>query len=142
MPVHAPSHRTLEIVAPVIVCTVLAFAVALLVLGLAGLTHPGAGGPRQFLSDLRSGLRRRDPEIDVAVEPLDAPSDADAGGHHTSVAEIFGLGTDERRPYVGAQDIAPVLQRAVRATERRGRRLGQQLSRPPRPAALSDWHRD
>lgn len=103
--------------APIVMWTVVALVAAVVVIVIGSVAGGRAGGMRQFLTDLRAGLRRdRDGDEDRAGGFLaDARRDLveAAEVESSSVDEIFTIGEPQQTAYLGTGDIAETLNRAA-----------------------------
>lgn len=97
--------------APVVVWIVVALVVAVVVLVVGGAAGGRSAGVRDFLADLRSGLRRdRGPGMIRGLrEEMAEVADVEPG----SVEDIFAVGRPDDRDYVQAQDLVETLHRAT-----------------------------
>ena len=111
--------------APIVMWIVVALAAAVVVILVASVAGGRSGGMRQFLADLRAGLRRdRGPGEGGGGFLADARRDlADADEVETSsVEEIFTIGEPQQTAYLGTRDIADTLNRAAGRARSAGRR--------------------
>lgn len=81
--------------APIVLWTLVAFVVAVVVMVVA-VAVAGDGGGRQFLSDLRAGLRR-EARRELFV---DLRADADDADAESSVDELFTVGRPTETAYL------------------------------------------
>ncbi|MBO1751569.1 hypothetical protein J4G33_07095 [Actinotalea sp. BY-33] len=109
--------------APVVVWTVLALLAAVLVMAIAGALGVDGGGPRQFLRDLRAGLRRdaEHPRPGLVATMREESDDeaADAG----SLDDLFSLGYGEvptQQAYLSTRDLLVPVERASKALRESG----------------------
>ncbi len=104
----------LDGMAPVLLWIVVALVSAAAVFVVASLAGGGSGGVRQFLADLRAGLRRGRDDGEGGVF-ADARKDLveAAEAESSSVDEIFVIGEPQESAYLGTEDIARTLGRAT-----------------------------
>lgn len=90
-----------DVMEPVVVWTLLAFAAALVVLVVGGLAAGGARGARQFLADLRAGLRRDARREGPGV--LDELRTVAEDDDDATVDDLFSLGTTDSPAYLSTE---------------------------------------
>lgn len=96
--------------APVVVWIIVALLTAVVVLVVAGAVSARGGGPRSFVADLRSGLRRdgRRGLISGLREEMAEVDDVETG----SVEDIFAVGHPAEQDYLRAGDLVQQLGRS------------------------------
>ncbi len=102
---HVPGDT--DGMAPVVVWIIVALVTAVVVLVVAGAAGGRATGARDFVGDLRAGLRRdhRTGLLRGLREEMAEVAEVESG----SVEDIFAVGTPEDRDYVQPREIVQTL---------------------------------
>lgn len=110
--------------APVITWTLVALVVAAVVMVLAALVGGRSGGLKEFLGDLRAGLRRKGRDAAEAAETATGAGRDALADESGSVEEIFTVGQPQETDYVNPEQIAHTLGRATQRAVRGVTHLG------------------